>query len=874
MIRLKTLMKQLHFCLLLITLNSGIFPIHGYASDSHPPHPRALPEGAQMRIGYGLSRYVVPIYVYSPDSTHLAVVSDTIGVWIYDANTGKELALLTGHTDRITSIAFSPDGKMLATGSLDKTVRLWNIVTFEHHATLTGHTGNTSVLAFSPDSKRLASGSSAKVEAERKPGRRQHVPWGELQTDVNNKIPKITTDGSVRTWDAITGKPLKTHLLTEEGWISKLEFATDNVTLRCFSTDGVNHLWNTHTGKYKKWDNKENSGRVYFSPDYSRFLQLGEHKTSLHDTNTLKEIAIIDKDQNVAWNSINFSQDSKTFITVDSKWTTIRVWDTATGEQQCQIPINTNGHHLPIILSPNGTELATQAGDRKGFIQFWDLKTGEELEQHTVKANIYSFRFSPDGKTLAIMCMKHGKEYPPFGQEILLWDLATKTAIGSIPYITDLGRLKKSAFVASGKNGMLTCGIGDDKFWLFDGNSGKYKGRFLGHTDSVNAVTISQDGDMIASASDDGTVRLWNTQNYQLIRGLKLQSDPSNQKHYRVNAIALSPDGHTLASVRGLSGYGESIIEMWDIETGELLHTLKGHTREVAAITFSPDGRTLATGGLSGDYLIRLWNTQTGKLKITYAGHPAGTRALEFSPDGKYIASTSAAYRDGEVQLWDIVTGRNWKIPIELPYGIFSLAFSSDGSQLACGGRQKIEIWDVQLRQHITTLNGHGQPIASLAYFGDDNALASASYDQTVVLWKPIPKFSKNTFAKMTTTSMESTSIGEELTFNIKITGGVDVAGYHLILQFDTNTLKYISSSNGDYLSNDSFFAKPNVKEDTLSLASTGSVERNGDGILATVTYEVVASDPTIPTLTNVIISDKEGHKTRLSNKRELLNGE
>ena len=114
-----------------------------------------LPEGAKMRLGKG---EISGNIAYSPDGTRLAVAS-TIGIWLYDTSTHQEVALLTGHTDRVYSVTFSPDGGTLASGSRDETIRLWDVVAGVHKHTLTGHTYSVSSVTFSPDGRTLASGS-------------------------------------------------------------------------------------------------------------------------------------------------------------------------------------------------------------------------------------------------------------------------------------------------------------------------------------------------------------------------------------------------------------------------------------------------------------------------------------------------------------------------------------------------------------------------------------------------------------------------------------------------------------------------------------------------------------------------------------------
>ncbi|MDE0298908.1 MAG: hypothetical protein OXN17_09770 [Candidatus Poribacteria bacterium] len=113
-----------------------------------------LPESAIARLGKG----AIAEISYSPHGTRLAVAGG-IGIWLYDAATGAEIALLTGHTRFATSVAFSPDERTLASGSGDTTIRLWNARTGVHLRTLEGHTNSVTSVTFSPDGSILASGS-------------------------------------------------------------------------------------------------------------------------------------------------------------------------------------------------------------------------------------------------------------------------------------------------------------------------------------------------------------------------------------------------------------------------------------------------------------------------------------------------------------------------------------------------------------------------------------------------------------------------------------------------------------------------------------------------------------------------------------------
>ena len=127
------------------------FATNSLAQDSHQWH---LPDGAKMRLGKGGVQGIK----YSPDGTTLAVAS-YIGIWIYDAQTGEELNLITGHTGWVHSVAFNHDGTTIVSGSWDRTIRLWNAKTGKHIRTLSEHTDSVHSVSFSPDGNTIASAS-------------------------------------------------------------------------------------------------------------------------------------------------------------------------------------------------------------------------------------------------------------------------------------------------------------------------------------------------------------------------------------------------------------------------------------------------------------------------------------------------------------------------------------------------------------------------------------------------------------------------------------------------------------------------------------------------------------------------------------------
>jgi WD40 repeat protein len=273
--------------------------------------------------------------------------------------------------------------------------------------------------------------------------------------------------------------------------------------------------------------------------------------------------------------------------------------------------------------------------------------------------------------------------------------------------------------VAFSPDGMLLASASKDQtVMLWDVHSRKSLATLEGHKGPVTAVAFSPDGKLLASASFDTTVVLWDVDSRQPVATLEGHTGA-------VSGVAFSPDGKRLAS----ASFDRTVI-LWDVESRKPVATLEGNKGPVLGVAFSPDGKRLAS---ANEELVMLWDVDSHKLLAGLVGHEGPVTSVAFSPDGKRLASASF---DQTVMLWDVDSRKRLATLEGHRDAVMSVSFSSDGKRLASAGEdQDVMLWDVDSHQRLATLEGHIYGVVGVTFSPDGTHLASASEDNDVILW-------------------------------------------------------------------------------------------------------------------------------------------
>jgi WD40 repeat protein/serine/threonine protein kinase len=651
----------------------------------------------------------------SPDSQRIATGSGDNTIIIWERDTAEPVGNpLLGHQAPILGLAFSPDGQLLASGSIDSTVALWDVETQQQLRLFGDHNGMVNTVDFSPDGNILASGDlnglailwDVAAEGSQFIGRVEGLDGGvnrAVYYEDGSRLASAGVDGFIRFWDLSQGEPISdviSHGMRQNEAVGSLAIGPTGQILASGSDNGTIMLWDIESGQQITPAISASANGVLaleFSPDSSAIVGGGPSGV-------------------------------------------VSAWDVISGTQIGPFLAGHVDRVSQISFSPDGQYLAT--GDVDGTIiirPFADVVAG--LSQgipisytSAITSAITGLTFNPQSSLLASS---------DAAGTIALWDPASRQVVTQTSYQLR-GFPRSIAFSPDGN--LLAIGTSDGQISIAETSTLRPSGMIFGESGpSIAKLMFDSTSGLLRSLSDDGSTKSWDIQDgRRVLESLPLESTPAR-------AVAMSPNGDAVAVVTT-----DNVINLVKTRSDAPITLQLSHsaifTGAVTDIFVSSDGSIIASAGVDGAIVLR----DTENLQVIgepLLGHSGAVVSLAISPDSSLIASGSCSQFHlsgnclaGEIFIWDIASKEIIAATTDSVTFPLGLAFDPDGSILAFSDCDRIEIaaaclegaiqlWDFAEEEYLDRYSGHTSAVLSLDYNLDGDILASASGDNTIILW-------------------------------------------------------------------------------------------------------------------------------------------
>jgi WD40 repeat protein/serine/threonine protein kinase len=658
-------------------------------------------------------------------------------VRLWDLQTGEELRVLTGHTDRVVSLSFDAKGERLLTASWDRTARIWDVASGKTLHVLADSDTSLELAEFSPDGRRVLTASTSGMASSGL----DNAEWLRSQRQPETALidPPVRTEGMIRSI-----KPIS---------VGSMSGGSSNPAPR---------LWDAGSGKLVAvlGEPKPESGRfghqaAGFSPDGARAVTMGDEKLSLWDAEDGKHIL----DQGLARTS---SEQSL-----------------ADGDRRLRV-VRTTGP---------GTGFGADQGP--GLL-IWQSDRNQQRWQHWPGAR-HRIRNAPWIDREAQRLLLDGSLD---GAPLIAWASGDVVTISPAVGGNDVAVLRghddlvtAAAFLPEGKRIVTASADGTLRLWNLEPTRSPVVECKATKASALNHAVFLPGGRQVLTAPSRDmfsrfpsmSVSLWDAASGSLLgEPVNDTSLATSALHKQLlgalNDLDVSPDATHLVTVHLDSNPCAdpkqepqpsalyTPVRVWDLRTGNQLFTLQGLRRGVATARFSPDGRRIVTfsdgnrryallrdgnevvgSGAGGALMPRvdLWDATTGKhVRSLVPEGPGGGHFALWSPDGRRILSSAALRAPGDAaDILDAETGERLGTLKSDASGVDKAALSPDGKlvlgyrTMIYGGRETVEVWDAATCAKRFKLSGHTGDVTSAEFSQDSRLILTTSTDGTARLW-------------------------------------------------------------------------------------------------------------------------------------------
>ena len=610
-------------------------------------------------------------FAFHPKTNRLATgVGGIVRLW--DSRSGQQIKVIGGSKEEIAALAYSPDGSQLALHGQFGDLRMVN-----------AESGNLVRVLFDTSSEDLVLEDVQKEANAPSDPKTKPDPKRESDPAPNGPIPnQQEPDKSPKKTSSVSPRESST-VLPETEFVSLPSPLLDNPVE---AATGALLIMGGATRRM-----------ISFSPD-GNLLAVHRDQVELWDAHSGKVLRTLIGTSDVT--SFAFSPDGA-WLSCASGDGTIKIWDVAKGSEvhRCM------GHKrtaTSVAFSPDGQRMASGGDD--GTVKLW---AGWRIQGGFpgYYSDVLSIAFTSDGNRVVIGTGQ-GVEMRDVFEGSVLWRSA-----GHSNEVTTVAVSPDDRHVISGS--------ADKTMKLWDLRTGNELATFRGHTAGIQSVAFSSDGRFVASGSRDHSVRLWNA-----TTGTEIATFRDHENV--VNGVRFFPDG------RLASASDDGTIKIWTTDPPALKSTLHGHAKAVTFLEFIRSGTQFVSG--SADQSVKIWDAANLSEVAQFRTGSMGLTAI--SPDGRWLAisgGSSVRLLDRQIGAEGIdLSGASFDM-------IWTTAFSPDGSRLFAGGRGKdgslFIAWDSRPTNEVLILQGHTHVVTSAAFNHDGSRLASGSFDESAKIW-------------------------------------------------------------------------------------------------------------------------------------------